>query len=83
MAEYIEREALLKHCHDQPGKMISDISISMFPAADVAPVVHGRWIEDGNYQICSNCGAEHAWDEYRASYCEDCGAKMDLEGNNG
>jgi hypothetical protein len=45
--------------------------------ADVAPVRHGEWIEDeSGYQICSNCGDEHYWDEYRATYCESCGAKM-------
>lgn len=47
------------------------------PAADVAPVVHGRWIEENGFQICSECGEEHAWDEYRAAYCDVCGAKMD------
>ena len=45
--------------------------------ADVAEVKHGEWIEDGEYQICSVCGEEHHWDEYRATYCEDCGARMD------
>ena len=40
-------------------------------------VVHGHWIEEDGYQICSNCGEEHAWDEYRANYCDVCGAKMD------
>lgn len=38
---------------------------------------HGHWIEYGDVQVCSECGAEHGWDEYRASFCEDCGAKMD------
>lgn len=47
------------------------------PTADVEVVKHGHWIEDGEYQICSVCGEEHHWDEYRATYCEDCGAKMD------
>ena len=47
------------------------------PTADVEEVKHGEWIEDGEYQICSVCGEEHHWDEYRATYCEDCGAKMD------
>ena len=51
--------------------------ISKIPAADVEEVKHGEWIEDGEYQICSVCGEEHHWDEYRATYCEDCGAKMD------
>lgn len=45
--------------------------------ADVVEVKHGKWIQDGEYQICSVCGEEHYWDEYRATYCEDCGAKMD------
>lgn len=46
--------------------------------ADVAEVKHGYWITDENgIVICSECGEEHAWDEYRATYCEDCGAKMD------
>lgn len=47
------------------------------PTADVAEVKHGHWIEDGEYQVCSECGEEHHWDEYRATYCEDCGARMD------
>lgn len=45
--------------------------------ADVALVRRGHWIEDGDYQICSECGEEHCWDEYRAAYCDSCGAKMD------
>lgn len=91
MAEYIERADILRQLRnckkDNPTssyawKMALDCAISIIqeaPAADVAPVIHARWIENGNYQICSNCVEEHAWDEYRASYCEDCGAKMDLE----
>lgn len=54
------------------------------PAADVRPERHGHWIEEGDIQICSECGEEHSWQDYRASYCEDCGAKMDGKdgGNN-
>jgi hypothetical protein len=47
------------------------------PAADVAPVRRGHWIEENGCQICSECGEEHEWDEYRAAYCDVCGAKMD------
>lgn len=57
------------------------------PAADVAPVVHGRWIRfkehDSCYvhMRCSECSAywsdpSHA-DSFR--YCPNCGAKMDEE----
>lgn len=46
-------------------------------------VVHGRWVDVGEgYVACSRCGEEHGWADYRAAYCEDCGAKMNLEANN-
>lgn len=71
-------------CHY--GAEIEDIAD--FPAADVRPVVRGRWNEDhlvtlngGTYTVwrCSEC--EHAeptpvpW-----NYCPNCGAEM-KEGN--
>lgn len=96
MAEYIEREAFYRFLTDQKDKETGayskgrnaglDVARSALhnsqitPAADVAPVVHGRWIEEGGVQICSNCGEEHSWEEYRATYCEDCGARMDGDG---
>lgn len=50
------------------------------PAADVAPVVHGRWV-DGK---CSNCGVDIPTDDLRdvifesdCHFCYSCGAKMD------
>ena len=51
--------------------------LNTLPTVDAKPVVHGRWIKDGDVVVCSECGEENAWDEYRATYCEDCGAKMD------
>lgn len=54
--------------------------INNAPAADVVEVVHGRWIEEDGIQICSECGEEHEWEDYRAPYCDTCGAKMDGEG---
>ena len=48
------------------------------PAADVAPVVHGRWIHypDCGVTKCSHCGwsIEECWESKR---CPECGAKMD------
>ena len=54
------------------------------PAADVAPVVHGRWIEKEKYtfgvmydcSICDNLILDngHSW-----NYCPNWGAKMDKE----
>ena len=58
------------------GKCVQEM-LDKVPTVDAVEVVHGRWIKDGEVVVCSNCGEEHAWDEYRATYCEDCGAKMD------
>lgn len=49
------------------------------PAADVVPVVHGRWMPfrskiAGDIQYCSAC--EIGFDA-KTDYCPHCGAKMD------
>jgi hypothetical protein len=52
------------------------------PAADVAPVVHGRKIKNGNigcFGLCSLCSECLP---YGANYCPSCGARMD-GGENG
>lgn len=50
------------------------------PAADVAPVVHARWIYDKKAQrpYCSVC-KRHFYGATNSpmSYCPNCGAKMD------
>ena len=56
--------------------------IKNIPSADVEQVVHGRKIEDGDigvFYLCSLCGECLP---YGANYCPNCGAKMDLEGEN-
>lgn len=54
------------------------------PAADVAEVVHGRWIKDdflsddvNNAEKCSRCGELIGWFGNLPNYCPNCGAKMD------
>ena len=60
------------------------------PAADVAQVVHGRWIllgkNEHDYETsveekCSLCGRYvYRYDtELQDNYCPNCGAKMDKE----
>lgn len=54
MAEYIEREAAIRAVRGQRGPCRSlaqnqmldwlKVDVERIPAADVAPVVHGRWI---------------------------------------
>lgn len=97
MVEYIDREALIaefKRLELGENSFIERVFadgvyaiIEQFHAADVAPVVHGRWVqcfEDWRKQIegdkCSACGFEHygtSIDHYH--YCPNCGAKMDGE----
>lgn len=48
------------------------------PAADVALVERAHWIEQDGMQICPKCGEEHTWDDFRAAYCDCCGAKMEV-----
>ena len=86
MPEYIEREKVLSKAVPMEGcfsGMISAYDVIMLPAADVAPVRHGRWIEhkhfnhdhyiDSTYE-CSECNVE---EPLTSDYCPNCGAKMD------
>ena len=50
----------------------------------VAPVVHGRWIEDHDYLKCPKCGAMVKrdftfFDIGDWNYCPNCGAKMEVD----
>ncbi len=56
--------------------------IEDMPTADVAPVRHGRWIEDHDYLKCPECSAMVKrdftfFDIGDWNYCPNCGAKMD------
>ena len=87
MAEYVEREKVLSKAAPVEGcfsEMISAYDVIMLPAADVAPVRHGRWgthSDRPDSLICSvcNCGFD-MWKHDPHNYCPNCGAKMDLEG---
>ena len=101
--EYIEREKALEKVievkHHDPElsgvvlhRYIKEIDLKDIPAADVAPVVYGRWIDidssfwkpthRGDIPVfrktyrCSECGRRTAIAE---NYCPNCGAKMDKE----
>lgn len=84
MAEYINREEYCeKYCrcnNEHCGR--ESCPIWKAPTADVALVVHGRWIGGkydpgtGDYmEECSHCGVFSR--EYWKPYCSECGAKMD------
>ena len=91
MAEYIKRDTAIravmaaKWVDGSDGAMAMEIVASP-PAADVAPVVHGRWERDADGDwYCTNCDEVVAICEsgrertYRKPYCPNCGAKMNKE----
>ena len=101
MAEYIEREALevaLNHRlnflmaengeydHYTSGFDEAVTRVENFPAADVAPVRHARWVDNH----CTACGmmpmGDEMWKhcdfepprfERFMDYCPSCGCRMD------
>ena len=89
MAEYIEREKVLSKAAPVEGcfsDMISAYDVIMLPAADVAPMRHGRWV-DNHCTACRMmpmgdemwklCDFEPPRFEKFMDYCPNCGAKMD------
>lgn len=90
MAEYIERSAAIKAAKHAWAKGLEPSQyIEILPAADVAPVVHGRWMKRRNGgTLCSRCGHYTQYkgqvlDMSEAIACPWCGAKMDGERKDG
>lgn len=98
MAEYIARDALLDDIaaavdHGGMGRVVGQTLMryaKRIPAADVVPVVHGRWITTSESDIsktveCSACRYDFYFAKYgqlnidKMSHCPNCGAKMDGE----
>lgn len=90
MAEYIEREAVLKKLTPYTKDWYD---VQLIPIADVAEVKHGEWLTPQNDTIrgqkftCSVCGKIayypqptrlKNWVKHCSyEYCPHCGAKMD------
>ena len=91
MAEYIDREAAQTSCRkysfaESYDAFAVDCILKAIPAADVAPVRHGRWVDNH----CTACGmmpmGDEMWKlcdfepprfEKFMDSCQSCGAKMD------
>lgn len=95
MSDYIEREAAVEkfksikdQTHSIHGRAYVDGIISMLqevPAADVRPVVRGRWkyFHKQNKAVCTVCSFERDLDQNFgvAIACPNCGADMREETN--
>ena len=85
--EYIEREAAIEELKRRDFlPVIVKHAIEAVSAADVAPVVHGRWVFNGICTSCSECGSNNptkAHDQKLAKddirFCYFCGARMDSD----
>ena len=93
MAECIERDVVMKRImaakwmDGYDGAMAMEIAASA-PAADVAEVRHGKWVEypRAHYFKCSECKytvpyrkAIFVNGNREYDYCPSCGARMDKE----
>lgn len=81
--EYIKREDVMKTLF-APEMCYTPVQVKIvkeLPAADVAPVRHGRWGDNGIPESilcgCSVCGFTCGASSF--FYCPSCGAKMDGE----
>lgn len=98
MTEYIKRDELYNNLvllakyeigERQQGILGCAETVRMCPAADVAPVRHGRW--ETHYRsgttvskgVVSGCC--DMWNGWKTPYCPNCGCRMDggMEENNG
>ena len=79
MAEYIERGVALREAKYAAVRGLDPVAfVEDVPVADVAPVVHARWIEDGSgIIICPKCNRGYNLVPRFTQYCPNCGAKMD------
>lgn len=89
MAEYIEREALIRYLKEKKkalenidcvnmakdiGRIIKHIEKDKIPVADVVEVRHGYWEDNTNGTFtCSVCGGK----AHKMDWCGHCGARMD------
>lgn len=81
MTEYINRIAYCKEyclCHGGKCEKAS-CPIFKLPAADVAPVVHGRWQNTYCAYRYSECGRGSA---IMTNFCPECGALMSRAQNS-
>ena len=87
MAEYIEKNVAIARLTaleiGNPCATMTDAKrqIADTRPADVAPVVHGRWVSKNEWTfVCSNCDYVDGYPfNDRHNYCPNCGAKMDIK----
>lgn len=80
MSEYISREETLKAIQPRYAPAINKVLagiIESVPAADVKPVVRGKWEHSRFYPVYQErCSVCEEWSSDYANFCPYCGADM-------
>lgn len=94
MAEYIERNGLLKWAREfYPEQKVFASAVINAPTADVQEVRHGKNVtpfHPADEFICSECGIafkemseyiieDDVYREFYFKFCPNCGAKMEMD----
>ena len=100
MSRYIDAEKFKKEMYHEAFETDSDMQkwdsgcwirykmfencIAQQPTVDAVEVVHGRWIDKGEYAVCTECGGRSGTQydgvepiPLMTQFCPNCGAKMD------
>ena len=101
MTDYISREDVLNLPQSITRNFVGEVVersidveyVKAIPAADVVPVVHGKWIPHSeksreyigtvlvhveyDYWLCDTCGYRVEKGQPMYNFCPNCGAKMD------
>ena len=84
MSDYISREKVLEFVEPDARPFLAE-RIRNIPAADVRPVVRGKWVEfetdtPPRRNVCSECGyTTNPWLAHVYNFCPNCGASMEEE----
>ena len=83
MSDYIKRSTAIEIAQSNLNTLSIIKMIENLPSANVAPVRHGRWIEDKIQNHvektchCSECDCQAWGEDEKTHYCPNCGARMD------
>lgn len=81
----IDADALIEEALTEGAYGYVDaLQIENAPTVDAVQVVHGRWIDKGEYAVCTECGGRSGTQydgvepiPLMTQFCPNCGAKMD------
>lgn len=85
MAEYIERNGLLKWTREfYPEEKVFASAVINAPTADVQEVRHGKWIKEYlsygairyRCSVCNGMFSQNMIEFSHKNFCSNCGAKM-------